>query len=77
MSERTRNPFVLRHPISLGDAIAALFRAKPKKTASAKSPSGLGPAFQQADSPAQPIPAIEVAEKSHSPAQVVTMNSMQ
>ncbi|HEY2861737.1 MAG TPA: hypothetical protein VGJ21_25275 [Terracidiphilus sp.] len=31
MAEHTRKPFVLRHPMSLGDAFAALFRAKPKR----------------------------------------------
>jgi hypothetical protein len=67
MGEPIRNRFVVRHyPMSLGDAIAALFRPKPKRPASAIAPSGFRPSFQRAPSPLQQLPAMELAEKSHS-----------
>ncbi|HEY3705983.1 MAG TPA: hypothetical protein VGL22_13035 [Terracidiphilus sp.] len=71
MGDRTYNPFVLRHPISLGDAIAALFRPKPKRQPFAKNFSGNRPEYQRAESPDPESQATDLDENS-SPAPVAS-----
>jgi hypothetical protein len=73
MDERSRNPFVLRHPMSLGDAIAALFRPKPKRPAAPKYLSGIRPTFKRKEAP-DCRPAVRSSEESPAPETVGTAN---
>jgi hypothetical protein len=50
MNEHSRHPFTVRHPMSLGDAVAALFRGKPKKKPLGVDPPALRPPFKTASS---------------------------
>jgi hypothetical protein len=51
MGDRTQS-FVLRHPISLGDALAAIFRPRPKRAKNAGNPA----AVRSADTQHNPQP---------------------
>jgi len=50
MNEHSRHPFTVRHPMSLGDAVAALFRGKPKSKPLGMDPPALRPPFKTASS---------------------------
>ena len=67
MSERSHNPFVLRHPMSLGDVIAALFRAKPKRAGFSKNPPGIRPAFSKVERRGAGTPPPGSAENRRNP----------
>lgn len=76
MGEPMRNPFRVHHPISLTDALAAVFRTKPKKSPLGKISVGPGPALDYKDIPAMQAPALELVENSASPEPAVTVNSL-
>ncbi len=46
MNEHSPHPFILRHPMSLGDAVAALFRGKPRRKLLGMDPPALRPPFK-------------------------------
>ena len=50
MNEHSHHPFTVRHPMSLGDAVAALFRGKPKRKPLGVDPPALRPPFKTASS---------------------------
>jgi hypothetical protein len=50
MNAQSPHPFVVRHPMSLGDAIAAMFRGKPKRKPLGMNAPALRPPFKTASS---------------------------
>ncbi|UWZ85064.1 hypothetical protein [Occallatibacter riparius] len=74
MGDRSHNPFVLRHPISLGDAIAALFRPRQKRRASACPP--IKSSLPHTQSPIAKPRVQEVAVNASSPDPVATSNQV-
>jgi hypothetical protein len=50
MNEHSHHPFTVRHPMSLGDAVAALFRGKPKRKPLGADPPALRPPFKPTSS---------------------------
>jgi hypothetical protein len=63
--------------MSLGDAVAALFRAKPKRSTPVKKSSGFRPLFQQTERPHPRSSAVGITEDSPSSEDIATINSLQ
>ena len=76
-----RNLFRVHHPISLTDALAAVFRPKAKKPSLARIPIGPGRELDRMElpvmqTPSMKAPVLELVENSGTPEQTVTAHSM-